>query len=54
VLDGIGDRLLGVRTITSRVQFSAYWRIGEEPMNVHTSIGIPTLCEISMTGVMSW
>ena len=42
------------RSMVSSVQFSAYWRIGEEPMNVHTSIGSPTFCEISITGVMSW
>ena len=41
------------RSIVSSVQFSAYWRIGEEPMNVHTSIGMPAFCETSITGVMS-
>jgi hypothetical protein len=40
-------------TIVPIVQLSAYRRIGEEPMNVHTSIGIPTFCDTSITGVMS-
>ena len=40
-------------SIMSSVQFSAYWRMGEEPMNVHTSIGRPVLCETSTTGSMS-
>jgi hypothetical protein len=34
-------------------QPSANARIGLEPMNVITSIGTPTRCEISMIGVMS-
>jgi hypothetical protein len=41
------------RSMTSTVQFSAYWRIGEEPMKVQTSIGTPVCWEISMIGVMS-
>jgi len=32
--------------MTSSVQFSAYCRIGEEPMKVQTSIGTPAFCEI--------
>ena len=35
----------------SSVQFSANWRMGEEPMKVQTSIGMPTLCETSIPGV---
>ncbi len=40
-------------SIISSVQFSAYWRIGDEPMNVHTSIGRPTFCDTSTMGSMS-
>ena len=41
------------RSIRSKSQSSAYWRIGEEPMKQDTSIGMPTFCEISMIGRMS-
>ena len=41
------------RSMRSKSQSSAYWRIGDEPMKQDTSIGIPTFWEISMIGMMS-
>jgi hypothetical protein len=40
--------------IQSSCHSSANWRMGDEPMNVHASIGIPTRCEISAIGRMSF
>ena len=34
-------------------QSSAYWRIGDEPMKAHTSIGTPVRWTMSTTGSMS-
>ena len=41
------------RSSLSRVQSSAYWRIGLDPMNVQHSMARPVRCEISTTGVIS-
>ncbi len=40
-------------SILVSVQPSAYWRMGELPMNVHASMGIPTAWEILATGSTS-
>ena len=37
----------------ARSQSSAYWRIGDEPMNVSTSISMPTCCEMSTIAATS-
>ncbi len=40
-------------SMRSSVQPSAYWRMGDEPMNVHASIGMPVSCETRAMGSMS-
>ena len=42
-----------VRSSHSMLQPSVYWRIGDEPMNMPTSIGSPVRWLISTIGVMS-
>ena len=41
------------RSIRSSVQSSAYWRTGEEPMNVAASTGTPVSCVIRAMGATS-
>jgi hypothetical protein len=42
------------RTIQSRSHSSANWRMGDDPMKVQASMGMPTRWEISAMGRMSF